>query len=123
MSFGGIVNNLAACYAQHPNQALPIPESALADAPLPTRASYLEAAQRWARNADKVATETTGEARTAECDHACAVALCNLGDIALLLGDAGEARRRFEQGRETSARLGFAEGVSQAETGLQKIGQ
>ncbi len=115
------MNNLAACYAQHPIQALPIPDSALPDAPPATRAGYLEAAQRWARNADKLATETAEEARTAECDEACAVALCNLGDIASLLGDTDEARRRFEQSREMSKKIDFAAGVSQASAGLLKL--
>ena len=121
------VNNLAASFAQHPLLApgeAPIDTLATSRPPVtpaPTRKDYLESAQRWALNAHKHAVDTKDEARTPECDEACAVSLCNLGDIACLLGDHGEARKRFEQAREVSKLMNFAAGVNQAETGLQRL--
>ncbi|EFX04566.1 tpr domain containing protein [Grosmannia clavigera kw1407] len=85
------------------------------------RKAYLETAQRWALNAQQHAADAAGEERTPECDEACVVSLCNLGDIAAMLGDAGEARRRFRQGRAMSEKLQFAAGVEQAEAGLRRL--
>jgi tetratricopeptide repeat protein len=125
------VNNLASSFAQHPNQApfqtvataaliegMPAPESVTAE---DARKAYLETAKRWATNANVHATEPTGEQRTAECDEACAVSLCNLGDIASLLGDPEEARRMFERCITMSKALGFTAGVKQAEAGLTNL--
>jgi hypothetical protein len=126
-----IVNNLATSFAQHPTQApfqtvatavliegLPSAESlSAADA----RKAYLETAKRWATNANMHATQTQGDQRTPECDEACAVSLCNLGDIAALLGDNGESRRMFERCIDLSKRIEFAAGVKQAEEGLKSI--
>jgi hypothetical protein len=125
------VNNLAASFAQHPTQA---PFQSLATAALieelpaansvsaaEVRTAYLETAQRWARNANFHAIQTQGDQRTAECDQACAVSLCNLGDIAALMGNADEARRMFVQCIEMSKRLKFDEGVKQAEVGLRRL--
>lgn len=125
------MNNLATSFAQHPTQApfqtfataaliedLPSSESvSAADA----RKAYLETARRWATNANVHATEAEGEARTAECDEACAVSLCNLGDIAALLGDFDEARRMFERCITMSNELGFSAGVKQAQEGLRSL--
>ncbi|OIW28920.1 hypothetical protein CONLIGDRAFT_704117 [Coniochaeta ligniaria NRRL 30616] len=126
-----IVNNLASSFAQHPTQApfqtvatavlieeLPSAESlSAADA----RKVYLETARRWATNANVHARQPQGEQRTAECDEACAVSLCNLGDIAALLGDADEARRMFERCITMSRSLEFTAGVKQAEEGLRSL--
>ena len=125
------MNNLATSFAQHPTQApfqtvataalieeLPSPESvSAADA----RKAYLETARRWATNANIHATEPQGEQRTAECDEACAVSLCNLGDIAALLGEVDEARRMFERSVTMSKDLEFKEGVKHAEEGLRRL--
>ncbi|KAB5577602.1 tpr domain-containing protein [Coniochaeta sp. 2T2.1] len=126
-----IMNNLASSFAQHPTQApfqtvataaliedLPSPESVSAS---DARKAYLETARRWATNANVHATEPQGEQRTAECDEACAASLCNLGDIAALLGEPDEARRMFERCIAMSKDLGFAAGVKQAEAGLRNL--
>ncbi len=121
------MNNLSASFAQHP--ALPpsqgvvgvAPASPTEKSPGQTRTDLLETAQRWAHNAHQHAVDVTGEARTAECDEACAVSLCNMGDIASLLGDFGEARRRYQQGRDMSEKMGLAAGVSHAEAGLRGL--
>jgi len=125
------VNNIAACFAQHP--LLPVGEAPidaqLSEAlgsqekatPAERRTSYLQSAERWAKNAKQHASEPQGDQRSAECDEACAVALCNLAHIANLSGNTGKARRQFEEAGELSRKIGFAQGVSQAEDGLRAM--
>ncbi|KAK3945925.1 hypothetical protein QBC46DRAFT_370342 [Diplogelasinospora grovesii] len=123
-----LMNNIAISFAQQPTTGLVAnPVDAMLDPTLPSktaaekRAAYLEAAQRWATNAKQHATEPQGEQRTPECDEACAVALCNLGDIAKMLGNTDEARRMFEQAIAKSKEVGFEPGVTQAEAGLRAL--
>ncbi|KAK1754552.1 hypothetical protein QBC47DRAFT_220416 [Echria macrotheca] len=123
-----LMNNIATCFAQHP--VLPAGEAAVdammkdietSSDPAVRRASYLAAARRWATNAEQHASEPQGEKRTAECDHACAVSLCNLGDIAKLSGNPAEAREMYEKAVALSKSIGFAAGVVQAEAGLEAL--
>jgi len=88
-----------------------------------TRRDLLESGQRWAKNALQHAKEPTGEKRTPECDQACAVALVNLGDIAVLLGDLKEAQARYERAITVSEKNNFPEGAQQARIGLEKLAQ
>lgn len=85
--------------------------------------SYLEAAHRWAQNANNHATEPQGEKRTAECDEACAVSLSNLGSILTMLGRTTEAREKYEQAIATSRRLGFDDYAAEAGARLQSLSQ
>lgn len=129
------VNNLAVAFAQHPPRA---PYETLAgivtgqtsETPAPTaagqswtRKEHIESAERWAKNALSHAKEPTGEVRTPECDQACAVALVNLGDIAVMSGDYSAARRRYERAIKISEDNEFAEGIKQAQAGLKRIPQ
>ena len=127
------MNNLAASFAQHPLQApyetlvgvLPGTEpDNVSSPPAPqqqTRAELLDSARRWAKNAYQHAKEPTGDKRTPECDEACVVALNNLGDIAAMTNKPEEARKRFEQSSKLGKKIGFQEGVKQAETGLRRL--
>ncbi|CAK7272291.1 hypothetical protein SEPCBS119000_005046 [Sporothrix epigloea] len=128
-----IMNNLASSFAQHPVQppyetlvgsVIEKPVSGSASSPITkeeAQRAYYETAQRWAQNAQQHATDTAGGARTVECDQACAVALCNLGDIAALLGNVREASQRFQEALAMSKGLDFDAGVQQAETGLARL--
>ncbi|KAF4809706.1 hypothetical protein CGCSCA5_v011137 [Colletotrichum siamense] len=124
-----IMNNLAVAFAQHPTQAsletisgAPSTSDVLFSPDMPTdRAGLLEAAKNWARNAYSHAKDVKGDDRTEECDEACAVALTNMGDIAAMLGNKIDARKRFQQAIEMSKKIGFEPGVAQAEAGLQKL--
>ncbi|KAF3760476.1 hypothetical protein M406DRAFT_268439 [Cryphonectria parasitica EP155] len=131
-----IMNNLAASFAQHPPRppyetlAGIVPGQDGKESPTPaasgqtwTRKEHLESAARWAKNALKHAKEPTGEARTPECDQACAVALVNLGDIAMMSGDYNVARRKYERAIQVSEENSFAEGVKQAQAGLARLSQ
>ncbi|RGP68129.1 tpr repeat-containing [Fusarium longipes] len=122
-----IMNNLAASFAQHP---IFVPANSepsdvikeLHDPAMPaTRKECLEAAQNWAKNAYQHAKDVTGDERTAECDEACAVALCNWGDVAAMLGNNDLARKKYKQCIEMAGKLGFPDAVKQARSGLAKL--
>jgi hypothetical protein len=125
-----VVNNLAVSFAQHP--PLPVLTAPLESgskatpdlsATQSTRGEHLQAALNWALNAYTHAKAVSGEERTAECDEACAVALCNMGDTLAMLGQPAEARRRFEQCIEMSKAIDFPAGVSGAQSGLERVGK
>ncbi|KAI0406409.1 TPR domain-containing protein [Xylaria palmicola] len=123
-----LMNNLAISLAQQPIQS-PIdtqpaqgnekPSQTAGQAP--TRAALLAGARSWALQALSTAQKVTGEERMEECDEACAVAMCNLGDIAAMTGDAEEAKRRFRESLELSQKLAFEPGISQAKDGLKRL--
>ncbi|KAI0445328.1 TPR domain-containing protein [Xylaria telfairii] len=123
-----LMNNLAISLAQQPAQspldAQPLPGSEKQGQPAtqrPTRAVLLDSARSWALQALNTAKKVTGEARTEECDEACAVAMCNLGDLASMAGDTEEAKRRFSESLELSQKLAFESGIAQAKDGLKRV--
>ncbi|SPN97291.1 uncharacterized protein DNG_00805 [Cephalotrichum gorgonifer] len=123
-----LMNNLAASFAQHPPH---LPVTTLpGETPDPSQTSplrivgreqHLESALNWASNAHAHAADVKGDDRTPECDEACAVSLCNLGDISLMLGKKLEARRHFENCIAMSKEMGFTDGVKQAQAGLDRV--
>lgn len=128
------MNNLAVAFAQHPPRAPYETLEGIVNGETSaeslshfdqhwTRRDLLESGQRWAKNALQHAKEPTGDKRTPECDQACAVALVNLGDIAILLGDFREAQARFERAISVSEKNNFPEGAQQARAGLEKLAQ
>ncbi|KAH7358467.1 TPR domain-containing protein [Plectosphaerella cucumerina] len=128
-----IMNNLAVAFAQHPvlppsTEKLPEgghenPDAAAIMKGMPTtRPDLLEAAWNWARNAKTHAKEVEASQRTPECDEACAVALSNMADIAALRNNPKQARRLFEECIDLSKKIGFEQGVSQAQNGLRTLG-
>ena len=122
-----IMNNLAAAFAQQP--LLVSTPATVMDAlenissmPMPsTRKECLDAALNWVNNAYTHANDVKGSDRTPECDQACAVALCNWGDIAALMGKRDVAYKKYKQCIELSQKLNFTEGVTQAEEGMFKL--
>ncbi|KAI8633991.1 TPR domain-containing protein [Xylariaceae sp. FL1651] len=119
-----LMNNLAISLAQQPAQSLrstqPTPEIEKSST-APTRAMLLASARSWALQALGTAQKVTGESRTEECDEACAVAMCNLGDIAAMSGDIEEAKRRFRESLTLSQKIAFEPGIVQAEDGLKRV--
>ncbi|KAH7326133.1 hypothetical protein B0I35DRAFT_126555 [Stachybotrys elegans] len=124
-----IMNNLSAAFAQHPIYSPKAAEmtevdnlKVLFDSSMPsTRAECLEAAAAWARNAYAHGKDVKGEQRTPDCDEACAVALCNWGDVAAMQGKPELARGKYQKCIEMSEKLGFAAGAKQAREGLAKL--
>lgn len=116
------VNNLAISLAQQPvdvpAELQTTPATGTAGQSRPTRSTMLKNARQWALQAHATSTKVTGEDRTPECDEACAVALCNLGEIAAMTGDMEEAKKRFKESLGLSKRIAFPEGISQAQDGL-----
>ncbi|GAO17105.1 uncharacterized protein UV8b_00310 [Ustilaginoidea virens] len=120
-----IMNNLAACFAQQ-QPVLAAAAAAAAAAPAPadlprTREDCLEAAASWASNAYAHGTHVPAAQRTAECDEACAVALCNWGDVAALQGNKELARQKYQQCIDMGRKLDFAAAVSKAQEGLANL--
>ncbi|KAI0102781.1 TPR domain-containing protein [Nemania sp. FL0031] len=119
-----LMNNLAISLVQQPVQSpLDAPGNQKSTQPTgqsPTRATLLASGRSWALQALNTAKNIKGEGRTEECDEACAVAMCNLGDIAAMVGDVEEAKRRFQESLELSQKLGFEPGIAQAKDGLKR---
>ncbi|KAI0425950.1 TPR domain-containing protein [Xylaria sp. FL1042] len=122
-----LMNNLAISLAQQPVESPLSPQPASGSvkpsqitSQTPTRATLLASARSWALQALGTAQKVTGESRTEECDEACAVAMCNLGDIAVMVGDIEEAKRRFGESLELSQKLSFEPGIIQAKEGLKR---
>ncbi|KAJ6443255.1 TPR domain-containing protein [Purpureocillium lavendulum] len=122
-----IMNNLSAAFAQHPIytpaevEASETLKQVLTPSMPTTRKDCLDAALNWARNAYEHAQDVKGDERTAECDEACAVALCNWGDVAAMLGKTDLARKKYRQCIETSRKMEFAAGVRQAQEGMARL--
>ncbi|KAH6609586.1 tpr domain-containing [Trichoderma cornu-damae] len=123
-----VMNNLAAAFAQQPIYAAGSttePSEGLKelfDASMPsTRKECLEAGLNWAQNAYVHARDVQGDDRTPECDEACAVALCNWGDVAAMLGKTELAKKKYEECIEMSSKMEFPEGVKQAQQGLARL--
>ncbi|KAH7148572.1 hypothetical protein EDB81DRAFT_467354 [Dactylonectria macrodidyma] len=123
-----IMNNLAATFAQHPMFTPTLadqPSDALRelhDPAMPTtRKDCLEAALNWSKNAYLHAKDVQGDDRTPECDEACAVALCNWGDIAAMMGNTELARKKYDQCIEMSNKLDFPHAAKQARGGLASL--
>lgn len=122
------VNNIASSFAEHPLMRpgdAPVHsmmgEASTWTTPAEQRASYLEAAQRWAQNAFKHASEPLGNKRTPECDQACAAALTNLSEVLSMLGRKSEARSRLEQALKYSKEKGLEECAREAEERLRSF--
>ncbi|KAF4983851.1 hypothetical protein FZEAL_832 [Fusarium zealandicum] len=122
-----IMNNLAASFAQHP---IFIPSTTepsdvikeLHDPAMPaTRKECLESAQNWAKNAYLHAKDVTGSDRTPECDEACAVALCNWGDVAAMLGNNDLARKKYNECIDMANKLDSPVAAKQARSGLANL--
>ncbi|KAK4168873.1 hypothetical protein QBC43DRAFT_82155 [Cladorrhinum sp. PSN259] len=107
------VGNIATAFAEHP--LLP-PGEAEADrqmvesktwaTPAQQRKAYLDAAERWARNAIANSKVPKGDKRTPECDAACTAAVINMGSILAQMGKPAEAKKKFEQGIKMVQGLG-----------------
>lgn len=112
------MNNLAISLAQQPVTGPGSGEAESVGQPRPTRSALLASARAWALQAHATGSKVEGEDRTEECDEACAVALCNLGEIAAMTGDMEEAKSRFKQSLGLSKRIGFESGITQARDGM-----
>ncbi|KAM4063924.1 TPR domain-containing protein [Hirsutella rhossiliensis] len=122
-----IMNNISAAFAQHPIYTPPqlgvskTLQDVVDPATPKTRNECLDAALNWARNAYSHAQDVKGDTRTPECDEACAVALCNWGDVAAMLGKADVARAKYKECIDMSRQMEFPQGLKQAQEGLAKL--
>jgi hypothetical protein len=108
------VNNLSISLAQQDPPRT-------AGQPAASRSALVGNARAWAGKAIEVATKIAPPERTEECDVACAVATHNLGEFAEMDGDIVAARLKYEEAKGLAKAIGFQEGISSAETALQRI--
>jgi hypothetical protein len=110
-----LVNNLSISLAQQD------PPSTPGQAPV-SRPALVANAREWAKKALAVAAKIQPPERTEECDVGCAVATHNLGEFAEMDGDIAEARRRYQEAKSLAQVVGFQEGVTNADTALNRLG-
>lgn len=109
-----LMNNLASSMAQQRPIASP-------GMPVPSMESLVESAKAWSKKALEIAAATQPPERTEECDLGCAVATHNLGEMAEMLGDMGEAKRRYQEAASLAKAIGFTEGMQNAQEGIQRL--
>lgn len=109
-----LMNNLAISLAQQqPPRERGVPP--------PDRAQLVRAGREWAQKALRVAGEIAPPSRDEECDQGCATALYNLGEMAEMLEERGEARRKYNEALSLAKATGFAEGEVVAKEALARL--
>ncbi|MCJ1357770.1 MAG: hypothetical protein MMC33_007766 [Icmadophila ericetorum] len=102
------------------------PSSFSPSTPSPSKAQQISSAQAWAQQAVETAKEIRGRGvrgeEGEECDRGCAVAMVNLGEMAILEGDSEGARRWFGEGKRVAKAVGWMEGVERAREGEGRVG-
>lgn len=81
----------------------------------------LEQSQTWAQKALDAAAVIAPPDRTEECDTACVVALCNMGDVYRLLGDYKKSRLKYTEAQSLAKAEGFDEGLMQVQKGFEML--
>ncbi|KAF2840243.1 hypothetical protein M501DRAFT_1015312 [Patellaria atrata CBS 101060] len=115
-----LMNNLATSLAQ----SRPPPSGYNSDPqPSPPREVLLSQAKAWAQKAIEISKQIKSPNRTEECEIGCATATHNLGELAEMAGEIEEARKRYEEARALAKRVGFEEGVKQAEEAKRRLDQ
>lgn len=90
--------------------------------PAATRESMIQNGATWAHKALEVASTIQPPERDEECDMGCAVATHNLGEFAEMLGQKGEAAKRYREAISIARAIGFQEGVEQSSERLRALG-
>lgn len=111
----------AARAAQAFAQSKSLQDPSAPSGPVATRESMVQNAQLWAQKALAVAREITPPLRTEECDIGCVVATHNLGELAELLGDVAEAKKRYLEAVGLARAVGFQEGVENGSERLRAL--
>ncbi|GAM85652.1 hypothetical protein ANO11243_036590 [Dothideomycetidae sp. 11243] len=109
-----LMNNLAISLAQQNPPA----ERGV---PPPDRAMLVRNARQWAEKALRVAADIAPPVRDEECDTGCATALYNLGEMAEMLEEREEARRKYQEALSLASAIGFVEGEKQAKDALRRL--
>ncbi|KAI9727804.1 MAG: hypothetical protein M1834_007951 [Cirrosporium novae-zelandiae] len=116
-----LMNNLSVSLAQQQ----PPPSSSAATTtpgtPPASRAQLVSSGRAWARKAITLANELQQEERDEECDTGCAVATHNLGELAEMDGNVGEARTRYAEAMRMAGAVGFEDGVMRAREALERL--
>lgn len=124
-----LMNNLASSLAQQSPRAARAAQAYAAShnineqpaGPTVTRETMIANAQTWAQKALDVSAGIKPPERNEECDLGCAVATHNLGEFAEMLGNAAEAKRRYQEAISLGRAIGFLEGVENSSERLRKL--
>lgn len=125
-----LMNNLASSLAQQSPRAAAAAQAYAASqtltsrpttGPPATRESMIQNARTWAQKALQVAAGIRPPERNEECDLGCAVATHNLGEFAEMVGEWGEARRRYGEAVGLARVIGFQEGVENSSERLRGL--
>ncbi|TKX19125.1 TPR repeat-containing protein 3 [Elsinoe australis] len=109
-----LMNNLSISLAQQDPPSEP-------GMPPPSREALVQSAREWAEKALNVAGKIEPPVRDEECDVGCAVAIHNLGEFAEMVGQRGEAGKRYKEALSLAKAVGFTDGVKQATEGLKRL--
>ncbi|KAK2826869.1 hypothetical protein FQN49_007377 [Arthroderma sp. PD_2] len=117
-----LLNNISSQMAEHAQKAsLSAPPSASSSINPVSREQLLSAAAEWAKKALDVASHIEKSARDEQCDHACLIALYNLGEIAEMQENARQAEEFYRKARASAVELQFTEGVERADEALKRL--
>ncbi|KAK4541486.1 hypothetical protein LTR36_007932 [Oleoguttula mirabilis] len=124
-----LMNNLASSLAQQSPRAARAAQAYAVSrniderpsGPIVTRETMIQNAQTWAQKALDVAAELQPPERDEECDLGCAVATHNLGEFAEMMGNVGEAQKRYGEAISVARAIGFQEGVDNSSERLRKL--
>ena len=88
---------------------------------IPSREDVIKAAKQWAQKALDVASTVKPPIRDEICDSSCVAATYNLGELAEMAGQQGEATKRYREAESLAHSIGFEEGIIMAQTALERM--
>lgn len=86
-----------------------------------TQEQIIDAAKKWAQKALDVAATIQPPVRDEDCDVSCVVATYNLGELAEMLNQRGEAEKRYREAKALAQGIGFEDGITMADSALKRL--
>ncbi|KAL2005600.1 hypothetical protein VTN00DRAFT_10093 [Thermoascus crustaceus] len=86
-----------------------------------TQEQIIDAAKKWAQKALDVAAKIQPPVRDEDCDVSCVVATYNLGELAEMLNQRGEAEKRYREAKALAQGIGFEDGITMADGALKRL--
>lgn len=115
-----LLNGVATAMAGHVQKPTPQLQAQQQQQQAVPREQTISAAKQWAQKAVDVAARIQPPVRDEDCDISCIAATYNLGELAELQGDKKGAVKLYQESKSLATGLGFEEGISMADSGLQR---
>jgi len=115
-----LLNNVASAMAGQAQKPLRASKVNPSNQPL-TREQIIDSAKQWAQKALDVAAKIQPPIRDQDCDVSCVAASYNLGELAEMLDQHGEAEKRYREAKALAEGIGFEDGVARADTALKRL--